>query len=214
MRKIILLHGIGNPKEGWTQRVEAHRLLGVAPERVIEFYYDDIFQGHWLYRLTAPFLKVPAPETMPLNVPYYVQEYGGDVLKYFMPLGARSKILNRLERLVHRYPDAILMGYSLGSIVAYEYTQRLGEFPVQPALVTLGSPLGSRFLAPLVKSRLKIQGGARPAVDSWQNIYGALDPLSGHIRGLGCRDEDQVKIATSHILEDYLIAASRYVPLD
>jgi hypothetical protein len=64
----------------------------------------------------------------------------------------------------------VLIGHSLGSVVAYEYLRQHPGHGVQ-LFVTLGSPLGLQ----MVRDRLKI---VELAVPSWVNVRDARDPVA------------------------------------
>jgi pimeloyl-ACP methyl ester carboxylesterase len=70
----------------------------------------------------------------------------------------------------------ILVGHSLGSVVAWEFVRQHPEHELD-LLVTLGSPLGLR----MVRSRLPEQGCAGRApghVGSWVNVRDLGDPVA------------------------------------
>lgn len=64
----------------------------------------------------------------------------------------------------------VLIGHSLGSVVAYEFLRQHPGHSVR-LLVTLGSPLGLR----MVRDRLP---AGKPAVPSWVNIRDPHDPVT------------------------------------
>lgn len=71
----------------------------------------------------------------------------------------------------------VVIGHSLGSIVAYEYLCRTAEHGVE-TLITLGSPLALRSIRQALRTR---EGDGRPAlprVQRWVNIYDPADPVS------------------------------------
>lgn len=82
------------------------------------------------------------------------------VRKYFNDEGLRSDITRRVEAVIG--PDTkVIVGHSLGSVVAYEVLSAHPEWEID-ALVTLGSPLGMRNI---VFDRL------RPAPEDGQGIW-------------------------------------------
>jgi len=87
------------------------------------------------------------------------------VTSYFTDEQVRGHALNQVERLLG--PDTrVLIGHSLGSVVAYEAAHRM-QRPL-PLLVTLGSPLGLRTI---VYERLRPQPPGFPAkVARWVNV--------------------------------------------
>ncbi len=76
-------------------------------------------------------------------------------------------------------PDCrVIVGHSLGSVVAYEFARQYPERTV-PMLVTLGSPLALKF----IRRRLAGMAGRRePIVPSgiqrWVNVYDRRDPVA------------------------------------
>ncbi|MFE7812165.1 hypothetical protein ACFU5P_09365 [Streptomyces sp. NPDC057433] len=106
----------------------------------------------------------------------------------------------------------VVVGHSLGSVVAYEALCAHPEWQVS-ALLTLGSPLGVRNL---VYDRLRVGGGAEPGdrpgnVDRWTNIADEGDvvalvkdlrPLFGsrvdsHLVHNGARAHDAARYLTT-----------------
>ncbi len=87
------------------------------------------------------------------------------VTRYFTDEQVRSHALGQVARLVG--PDTcVLVGHSLGSVVAYEAAHRLDR-PL-PLLVTLGAPLGLRTI---VYERLRPQPpGFPPRLGHWVNV--------------------------------------------
>jgi hypothetical protein len=76
-------------------------------------------------------------------------------------------------------PDCrVLIGHSLGSVVAYEFARQHPDRTV-PMLVTLGSPLGLKF----IRRRLAELAGTKeppmpPGVGQWVNVYDPRDPVA------------------------------------
>jgi hypothetical protein len=79
----------------------------------------------------------------------------------------------------------VIIGHSLGSVVAYEYAHRL-EHPL-PLLVTLGSPLGLRTI---VTDRLHPAPSFPPRVGCWVNVADHDDVVAAEpdLRPLFARD--------------------------
>jgi hypothetical protein len=95
----------------------------------------------------------------------FVMRALAQVTRYFTDEQVRSDALGQVARLVG--PDTrVLVGHSLGSVVAYEAAHRLAQ-PL-PLLVTFGSPLGLRTI---VYERLRPQPpGFPPRVGRWVNV--------------------------------------------
>ncbi|MFI5709799.1 hypothetical protein [Kribbella sp. NPDC051620] len=70
----------------------------------------------------------------------------------------------------------VMVGHSLGSVVAYEALCRIPNHGIT-TLVTIGSPLGLRS----IRQRLRpvaSRSGLPPGVRTWVNIYDPRDPVS------------------------------------
>jgi hypothetical protein len=92
------------------------------------------------------------------------------VTRYFTDEGVRAYALERVEQLIDP-GTKVLIGHSLGSVVAYEVCHRLAR-PL-PLLITLGSPLGLRSI---IYDRLRPQPPAFPPhVVRWTNLAGRDD---------------------------------------
>jgi hypothetical protein len=90
--------------------------------------------------------------------------------RYFTEPGFRAQVTNRVTREI-RPNTRVVVGHSLGSVVAYEALCALPDRPVR-ALVTLGSPLGIRHLVfdrlqPAPAGGMGVWPGG---VASWTNI--------------------------------------------
>jgi hypothetical protein len=95
----------------------------------------------------------------------FVQRALVQVTSYFTDEQVRRHALDQVARLVG--PDTrVLVGHSLGSVVAYEVAHKLDH--ALPLLVTLGSPLGLRTI---VYERLRPQPPGFPTqVSRWVNV--------------------------------------------
>jgi hypothetical protein len=105
------------------------------------------------------------------------QRLGGGALAqvsaYLQDDEVRADALDRVERLLDAETN-VLIGHSLGSVVAYEAAHRL-QRPL-PLLVTLGSPLGLRTI---VYERVRPQPpGYPPQVERWVNVADKEDAIA------------------------------------
>ncbi len=205
--KIIVLNGIGNANHGWSRRLRVASILGVPQDEIVEFVYEDLMEKNWLNkllvwgaRIAGTYYASPAAG-LAAN---YIQDYVNDILMYFIVPRVRRKILARLATVLKLHPNAIVIGFSMGSIVAYEAIKNHPGVVGYPIFITLGSTLGSPPLKALVKKFLKVPDKKRPLVKDWFNVYGDDDPLSGYVEGLGCYRKDQFKIHNTHNLQTYL----------
>ncbi|MBX2861170.1 MAG: hypothetical protein KTR14_08040 [Vampirovibrio sp.] len=209
-KKIILVHGIGDATPGWTKAINAAELLEVSPERIEEFVYEDILEKNWFHQMTVTAAKLYLQYqfgSLAANLANQGQDYIDDVLAYFFVPGVRNKILDRLAQVLNRYPNALLVGYSLGSVICYEGLKNRLTSDHKVTFISLGSPLSKR----VVRQFLKVPDKSRPQVSNWFNFYGTLDPVSGGIKHLGCYPEDQFKITAGHQFSRYLLAVKNFL---
>lgn len=95
----------------------------------------------------------------------FVNRALAQVSSYLTDEQVRGHALGQVERLLDS-DTRVLVGHSLGSVVAYEAAHRL-QTPL-PLLVTIGSPLGLRTI---VYERLRPQPpGFPPQVARWVNV--------------------------------------------
>ncbi|HEX8629709.1 MAG TPA: hypothetical protein VF755_16205 [Catenuloplanes sp.] len=113
------------------------------------------------------------------------------VRRYLREPGLKATVDGRVAAAVS--PGCrVLVGHSLGSVVAYEYVRRHPDADL-PLLLTLGSPLGLKMVrrwlpaAPTVPSALTVPsappggglpGGLPPGVRRWVNVYDKRDPVA------------------------------------
>jgi hypothetical protein len=103
------------------------------------------------------------------------------VRRYLTKPDTRQAVQERVEAVVG--PDTrVLVGHSLGSVVAYEALCAHPEWPVR-ALVTLGSPLGIRHLifdrlVPAPTSGSTSVGRWPGRVETWTNVADAGDVVA------------------------------------
>lgn len=70
----------------------------------------------------------------------------------------------------------IMVGHSLGSVVAYEALCTIPDHGIT-TLVTIGSPLGLRSLRERLRPAAR-RPGPPPGVETWVNIYDSRDPVA------------------------------------
>jgi pimeloyl-ACP methyl ester carboxylesterase len=86
-------------------------------------------------------------------------------------------VLDRLRDMLPQHPR-VLVGHSLGSIVAYEALCRIAGHGVA-TLITLGSPLGLRSIRKGMSQSARDQiPNLPPDVLRWVNIYDTRDPVA------------------------------------
>jgi hypothetical protein len=124
---------------------------------------------------------------------------------------AQQRVGREIERAVATGRPVVVVAYSLGSVVAYQYLQkriaRPGERQID--LVTVGSPLG----VPGLRAVLGLETdslGLPPSVRSWRNIRDVNDPVAGPVTDgttrLGITDIVTTRTGNSdaHMIEHYL----------
>ena len=105
------------------------------------------------------------------------------VRRYMTDLEVRQAVQARVAAEVGE-DTRVVVGHSLGSVVAYEALCAHPEWPVR-ALVTLGSPLGIRNLiferlvpAPAAEDSGELAGAWPGGVESWVNVADAGDVVA------------------------------------
>jgi pimeloyl-ACP methyl ester carboxylesterase len=113
-----------------------------------------------------------------------------------------------------REDTRVVVGHSLGSVVAYEALSAHPEWPVR-TLVTLGSPLGIRNLifdrlqpTPIIDGR-RVRGVWPPSVRTWTNVVDAGDVVAlvkdlRPLFGNGVHGFVIENFATAHDVSSYL----------
>ncbi|AII10558.1 hypothetical protein [Rhodococcus opacus] len=160
-----------------------------------------------------------------------IERFLDDVAYYLELEDMRDKVLSVVERdLRETLPtggDIVVVGHSLGSIVAYDLLTRLPPSQKVRMLVTAGSPLGFPIVQ---KNLLGKQPGRKPAVPAkvptrpaaWLNAYDVLDivalvhPLAGMFEESvpgQLIDERTHNPTGPHAIEDYLADPDIAVPI-
>lgn len=104
---------------------------------------------------------------------------------------ARRRVHDALNPAVAEHADIILIGHSLGSVIAYdtlwESSHERGGTPVPVSLfLTLGSPLGTRFIQRHLKGWYKSGRARYPhGIKIWRNLA-----VVGDVSALDSRIED------------------------
>jgi hypothetical protein len=113
----------------------------------------------------ASVARIPWFVSLGMNAAQLVRRSLGQVTRYLTEDDLREQVLGRVAE--HLDDDTlIVLGHSLGSVVAFEATHRLSR-PL-PLLITLGSPLGLRTV---IYERLRPQPPTYPRqVRRWVNI--------------------------------------------
>jgi hypothetical protein len=133
------------------------------------------------------------------------------VRMYFTDAAIRATIQRRVEDAIG--PDTrLLVGHSLGSVVAYEAIAAHPDWPVR-ALVTLGSPLGIRRLVfdRLIPPPVAGRGSWPGSIMAWTNVCDRGDAVAlikelGPLFGAEIHDVAVNNGAKAHDVRPYLTA--------
>lgn len=183
---IILIHGIGDHQPGWSEADEVAKILKVPLDRITEVTYEDLLEKDklnwflkWAAKLAATYYAAPVGG----NVINHIQDYLNDIAVYFLRKKTRKAIHNRLKEVIKEHPGALIVGHSLGSIVAYETLIQMNEWETgNPYFVTLGSPLGRN----IVRWQLDVEEELWIPARFWLNIKNRVDPIASTIVNDGC----------------------------
>lgn len=123
------------------------------------------------------------------------------VLRYLREPETASAVRRRVDQIVDA-DSRVLIGHSLGSVIAFDYLRRTPHTPLR-LLITLGSPLGLTF----VRRALISAADAEPTNLTWVNIRDPRDPVACvKLDGLynGVQEFDVNNQADAHAAERYL----------
>lgn len=105
----------------------------------------------------------------------------GQVRKYLGNADVRAQVLQLILKKLPESGQIVIVGHSLGSVIAADLLQRLPEELEVVGMVTIGSPLASgRFDVDKLRESMQ-----EPPTNLawWANFWNALDPVAAH-RGL------------------------------
>ena len=221
-------------KTGQELVLEAAAELGFRPERELAYLdpelaaeaaeRDPARELGWSDALRVPVVRSALQfVSRKTGVPeWLIEEFMRDVAYYLEDQRMRDAVLEivrgEVERAQAQHDDVVVIGHSLGSVVAYDFLQdQQPQFLVR-LLVTAGSPLGY----PIVQNNLPgSTRGAKPPVPPiepggdgprWVNAYDVRDfvalvhPLSKYFADgqTKIRDEVTHNPSGAHSIEDYL----------
>lgn len=124
---------------------------------------------------------------------------------------AQHRVGRDIERAMSLKRPVVIVAYSLGSVVTYQYLQKRGARSGDPRLdlVTIGSPLG----VPGLRALLGLEADSLPkpaAVRSWTNVHDPDDPVAGPVLAAGSGSgitnvmTHRPGSADAHTIEHYL----------
>ncbi|GCB46843.1 hypothetical protein SNL152K_4145 [Streptomyces sp. NL15-2K] len=91
--------------------------------------------------------------------------------------GALKTAVDRIVDAAVTADTRVLVGHSLGSVVAFEVVRRRPERRID-LLLTLGSPLGARFVRALMPDPALGSAGLPANVGAWVNVRDPHDPVA------------------------------------
>jgi hypothetical protein len=177
----------------------------------------------------VPFIRVPVVRaalqfiSRKTGVPdWVIERYLTDVGYYLTVSSMRELVFTPVRQAIAEAAEVsdelVVVGHSLGSVVAYDTLQDLPHGVTVRLFVTAGSPLGfpavQRHLAGVKDDNSKPGVPARRRGDDqrleWVNAFDVRDvvalihPLNGTFHGGAIRDERTFNPSGPHSIEDYL----------
>lgn len=99
------------------------------------------------------------------------------VRRYLVDPGLKAAVDDRAEQAITGQGGRVVIGHSLGSVVAFEFVRRHPGYPVD-LLLTLGSPLGLRTVRALMPDPGYGADRLPPNVGGWVNVRDPRDPVA------------------------------------
>jgi pimeloyl-ACP methyl ester carboxylesterase len=190
----IFVKGLDVPGDGQSKAMKAEDLI-LFDEDTVSFFeevQDDVVRAHDLVDVDVTQAKKGMRE-LPVPVArlagWLETKFGvagkllffGDltqVRRYQRDDVLARNVQERVREALDEGHPKVLVGHSLGSIVAYEALCLIPDHGVT-TLVTLGSPLGLRSIREgLRQEATQVIPGLPPGVSSWVNVYDQNDPVA------------------------------------
>ena len=160
---------------------EVQQRTGVSDEQLRQLAGDDVIRrGPLNWEWVQTFLKA-VDRFVPFGSGAGISLFTHDVFVYLTNKLVREKINAGVSAAIAPDRETVVVGHSLGSVVAYNVLQEMGSRTIVPLFVTVGAPLA----VTAVKARLKRMGDIRcpECVSEWFNAMDerdcvALYPLS------------------------------------
>ncbi|HJT93035.1 MAG TPA: hypothetical protein VJ777_13990 [Mycobacterium sp.] len=142
---------------------------------------------------------------------------------YRIRTDVRSRVLDALNEADARPGPHLLVGHSLGSVIAYDALTGIEGAPAVDALLTVGSPLGISEVRDGLTPPWTAENGwpaERLGDGTWRNVFDELDPVCGfgdrkiatHYRRAGDVEVTDVAVSNDgywrHSISKYLGQAS------
>jgi pimeloyl-ACP methyl ester carboxylesterase len=184
---LIFIHGIGSQDDDWLDSAILN-LSADARARSVAFTWSDILDDSTHTENTlmvanaveGMLKRQTAQQTDARQAAIYVGVIliALPLVKHFLGLAAdvlgypsvRYTAFQRLDHLIQEQAgEVILIGHSLGSVLAFEYLT-LGVNPLVKGFISLGSPLDRQPIKGKVLDRVK---GRKSLHTPWLNIWGS-----------------------------------------
>jgi hypothetical protein len=183
--------------------LESSTSKGPVPEDLIEFdadtvsffkeIQDEVIDPVWpvepadvarakkgMRELPTPLAKLAGSLEQRFRVAGKVLFFGDltQVRRYQRDDALAQDVLGKVREALDEGSPRILVGHSLGSIVAYEALCMVPDHGIT-TLVTIGSPLGLRSIREALRSEAReVIPALPPGLSTWVNIYDKNDPVA------------------------------------
>jgi len=191
----------GELLEAWVNSAEGNEVSGSSPK-------TKVAMPRGLQRLAERALELPFFAALSERLLVFDLK---QVRSYLFDPEVRREVQHRVEQVVAE-DTRVILGHSLGSVVAYEALCAHPEWQVR-ALITLGSPLGIRNLIfdRLVPAPAGGRGIFPSNLGQWTNIADNGDAVAlvkelAPLFGASVRDMRVSNGATAHDVRPYLTA--------
>ncbi|MEV6730669.1 hypothetical protein [Streptomyces sp. NPDC051364] len=165
--------------DGPQNSFEAETILALAKQAGIsveeitaEMQDPEVLRGPENWRLTLAAMRLLSRRA-PYITESYIRKFTADVHTYLTRPKVQQQVNTMISEALGEGP-AVMIGHSLGSVVAYCTLAFHKSPPTVPLLVTVGSPLG----IPTIKSYLPKPLGPPPGVKVWYNASDKRDPVA------------------------------------
>lgn len=163
-------------------RTDTKELRGEAAR--VEYELRQAAAAEVLARFGQDLSEKPLPFPDSRHLQALTKLYFTDVKKFTESPGARRRTLQAVLDALPDHGRVVIIGHSLGSVVALAAVTRLPDNIDVPLLLTIGSPLAlDLFAKTRVETRDHFPYGR---VGCWVNVYGTRDPVTGS-RGVAAR---------------------------
>jgi hypothetical protein len=101
--------------------------------------------------------------------------------EYMVQDEIRSRMIKALNEGAQQPGPHIVVGHSMGTVIAYDCLKRVAGCPKIDGLMTIGSPLGIDEVQDKLKPEWTREDGfpGHTLGGSWVNVYDKLDPVTG-----------------------------------